>query len=29
VRSIDGFRFEDIVVASYQSHPAIKASIAV
>ncbi len=29
VRSIDGFRFEDIVIAGYQSHPAIKAPIAV
>ncbi|MBP7625382.1 MAG: thymidylate synthase [Xanthomonadales bacterium] len=29
VRSIDGFRFEDIVIADYQSHPAIKAPIAV
>ena len=29
VRSIDGFRFEDIVFAGYQSHPAIKAPIAV
>jgi thymidylate synthase len=29
VRSIDAFRFEDIVIAGYQSHPAIKAPIAV
>jgi thymidylate synthase len=29
VRSIDSFRFEDIVVAGYQSHPSIKAPIAV
>jgi thymidylate synthase len=29
VRSIDGFRFEDIVIAGYQSHTAIKAPIAV
>ncbi|HWT16770.1 MAG TPA: thymidylate synthase [Patescibacteria group bacterium] len=29
VRSIDGFRFEDIVIEAYQSHPSIKAPIAV
>jgi thymidylate synthase len=29
VRDIDGFRFEDIEIADYRSHPAIKAPIAV
>ena len=29
VRDIDAFRFEDVEIVDYQSHPAIKAPIAV
>ncbi len=29
ITDIDGFRYEDVAIVDYQSHPAIKAPIAV